>query len=251
MRHDGVPLEAAEDLLRLALDLAFLATDERHDVADGVQRGDARVAGAGERLERGEGDALQAVLAERRQSQRQDDRRAVGVGDERAGPAALGALQLDESEMLAVDLGNQQRHVGRHAMVPRVADDDVAGLREGLLDLAGDGGIHRREEQLGRTACAGPRLLDDEIADLVGQRERQPPGRRGPVGLPRRALAGAHPHEAEPGVPGELGDELLAHHPRGAKHSDVDPLHDLLLLLGYGAEAACTYVRLRTSAPWH
>ena len=38
-------------------------------------------------------------------------------------------------------------------------------------------------------------------------------------------------------MPGELGDELLAHHPRGAKHSDVDPLHDLLLLLGYfGAE---------------
>ena len=52
-------------------------------------------------------------------------------------------------------------------------------------------------------------------------------------------------------MPGELGDELLAHHPRGAKHSDVDPLHGLLSpsRLPYGRNFSCAPVgRTESSA---
>ena len=39
--------------------------------------------------------------------------------------------------------------------------------------------------------------------------------------LPFGSLAGAQPRDAEPGMIGELHDELLPHHARGAKDADV------------------------------
>jgi hypothetical protein len=110
-------------------------------------------------------------------------------------------------------------------MIAGVADDEMAGLRKGLLDLAGDRGVHGREDELGRAARAGPGLLHDEVGHIGGNRDGQPPRRGLAIGLPGRSLAGAHPGQAEPGMVCELRDELLAHHAGGPKDADVDPLH--------------------------
>ena len=72
---------------------------------------------------------FEAELAQRRQRHRQDDRRAVRVGDDAALPARARRLALEQLQMVGVDFGNQQRNGRLHAVVPRVADDDVPGLR--------------------------------------------------------------------------------------------------------------------------
>jgi len=79
--------------------------------------GNAGVAGAGDRLQGRDPDALQAELVDRCEGGDHRDRRAVRVLHEGAVPAALVALDLDQVEVTGVDLGDRQRHVGRHAIV--------------------------------------------------------------------------------------------------------------------------------------
>ena len=87
-RRHRVALERAEHLLRLALHLLFLARDRRDDVAEDVERRDARISGSGHRLQRRHHDARKAEAAQRGQHDREGHGRAVGVGDDRAGPPA-------------------------------------------------------------------------------------------------------------------------------------------------------------------
>ena len=81
------------------------------------------------------------------------------------------ALRVEQREMIRVDLGNEQRDVLLHPVVARVADDDVAGLGERALDLAGDRRIETGEHQLRRAARR--RRLDDPARHVVGQAVRQ------------------------------------------------------------------------------
>ena len=133
MRLDALVAVAAENLPGLRLDLVLLAVDERNHVAENVPRRDARIAGAGDRLERRDHDALQAERPKRRERHRQHDGRTVRVRDDAALPAAGRRLRLEQRQMIGVDLRNEQRHVGFHPVVLRVADDEVARLRRTRL----------------------------------------------------------------------------------------------------------------------
>ena len=213
-------LQLAEDLVRLRFDLLFLAAaDERDHVREDVPRRHAGIAGAGDGLQRRDHRRLEAELAQRRERHRVDDDDAVRVRDDASLPAAR-ALALQEREMIGVHFGDEQRDVGFHAVVARVADDDVAGLREGAFDFAGHRGVEAGEDELRRTA--GRRGVDAERRDLVGQRRRQPPCRRVAIRLPRRSLARAEPRRPEPGMSREERDELLADLSGRSEDSDFD-----------------------------
>ena len=140
----------AQDLPRLDLDLLFLAVDERHDVAEQVPRRHARVPGARRRLERRHQDAPRRERPARREHEGQEDRRAVRIRHDRAGPPAAGLLGRQQGEVVRVHLGDDERHIVGQAVRARVADDDVAGLGEGVLVAGGGVGIEGREEQQGR-----------------------------------------------------------------------------------------------------
>ena len=146
-------------------------------------------------------------------------RGAVGVGEDRAAPPALAPLGVDEAEVPRVDLGHDQRHVGIHAVDPRVGDDDAP----------------RRARTPAR--CRPPprrRAPRTRRARRVAGRNAAPPCRRcgwgsgrglapanhlavAPAGaLPRRG----HGDELEPGMVGQEADELLPDRSGGAEHGD-------------------------------
>ena len=120
--------------------------------------------------------------------------------------------------MIGIHFRHQQRHELLHPVVARVADDEVAGRGEFALDIAGHFRVEAREHQPRRAARR--RGLDDHVVDFRRTRNRQAPGKVA-ILLPFGPLARAQPGDAEPGVIGELHDELLPHHARGAKDADV------------------------------
>ena len=141
--------QRAEDLARLGLDLLFLAAaDVRDDVVEDRVRRHARVAGAGDGLHRRDVELVDAEAAlDRRDGHRQSDRRAVRIRDDVAVAAAAFFLPLDRAEVIGVDLGDQQRDVGVHAVIARVRDDDAAAIRVVVLGFAGDGGVESGEDE--------------------------------------------------------------------------------------------------------
>ena len=122
--------------------------------------------------------------------------------------------------MIGVDLGNEQRHERIHPVVAGVADDEVAGGGEGLLDVAGDRRVERGKHDL--RAAARRARLDGIGAERVGNRRGEPPRRDGAVGLAFRSLAGGEPGGAKPGMAREARDELLADDAGGAEDADVE-----------------------------
>ena len=82
-------------------------------------------------------------------------------------------LAGNQLQVIRIDLRHEQRHVAIHAMVARIRNHDVAGLREGLFDFGGDRRIHGGKQQLRR--IAGLAFLDLEIRDVVGRRAAQMP----------------------------------------------------------------------------
>ena len=64
--------------------------------------------------------------------------RAVGVGDDVAARFLAPGLLLDEVQVVGVDFGNDQRHVGRHAEGAGVGDDGATGGGKFGLQLAGE-----------------------------------------------------------------------------------------------------------------
>ena len=126
--------------------------------------------------------------------------------------------------MIGVDLGNEQRHVGHHPVVPRVAHDDVARFGECAFDLCRDRRIEPGEHQL--RCVARRRSLDDPPRDVVGKAIGKPPGGGVAERFAFRALAGAEPLHLEPGMVREKGDELLADHAGRAENADGYRCHD-------------------------
>ena len=123
--------------------------------------------------------------------------------------------------MIGVHLGNQQRHVRVHPVVARVADDDVAGLRERALDLAGDRRIEAGEHQL-RRACPAPRRSTCSPATSSGSGVGSRHAAASRYALPAdRSLAPSHV-DLEPRMVREQRDELLADHPGRAENPDFD-----------------------------
>ncbi len=125
--------------------------------------------------------------------------------------------------MVRVDFGNHERHVGEHAVVPGVADDDVAGGGKGGLDVLGGAGVERREKHLRRPP--GRARVDVHPEDVGRRRGREPPLHRLAVGAPLGALARPEPGRLEPRMAREKPHELLSDHAGGAKNADLELPH--------------------------
>ncbi len=106
-----------QQLAHLFLQLLFLVLDERHHVAQNVQRSHAGITRSAHRLHGRHKQALDAeALLQRLQRQHQANRAAVGIGDDVPAGQAVGrrpppALPLDQRQMVGVDLRHHQRHV--------------------------------------------------------------------------------------------------------------------------------------------
>jgi hypothetical protein len=138
---------APEHLRDLALDLRFFLADERDHVAQDIERWDTRITGAGHRLHR---DREHLPDAERFVKWCEGHGRyrggAVGVGDDAATPPALGALALQQRQMVRVHLRNHERDIRIHPEVLRVAEHDRAGASECGLDVASGRRVQRGED---------------------------------------------------------------------------------------------------------
>ena len=147
---EALPIPCAEELLRLLLHLLFFLGDERDDVVERVERCDAGIARAGDRLHRRDDRELDAE----RQLQggggeREADRRAIPVRHDRAGPATLTTLHVERVHVLGVHFRDEEWNVLIHAMRLHVREDVVPGLRERGLPLFGRVAGQRGEANLG------------------------------------------------------------------------------------------------------
>ena len=163
-----------------------------------------------------------AELLQRRERHGQHDGGAVRIGDDLPLPAARALLAGDQLQVIGIDLRHQQRHVALHAMIARVRNDDVAGLRRrparsrwrreaSIAEKSSRGalpGLHSSHREVGdaRPACAPPRCHVAASAIL----------------LAGGAVARAEPRQVEPRMALQKLDEMLAHHAGGAEDADFD-----------------------------
>ena len=131
------------------------------------------------------------------------------------------ALNRNELEVIGIHLGNEQRHIGVHAIVARVAEHETAGAREGSLDLLRHIGVERGEND-GRVYGGGVAAGDREIRDALRQLTAQPM-RRLAVALAGGALRGCDRGDVEPRMVREQADERLADGAGGAEYADGNP----------------------------
>src|SRR5437763_9745003 len=113
---DSSRLEATENLLRLTLDLLFLARDERQNVVRDVERGDAGIARARKRLQGRRHDGLDTeARMQRREREREHDGRAVRVRHYHAArESARRLLRVEQCEVFMVDFRYEERHILVH-----------------------------------------------------------------------------------------------------------------------------------------
>ena len=154
-----------------------------------------------------------------RQGHDERHRRAIRIRDDRALPALGLLLQRNQREVIGVHFGNEERHELLHSKVPRVADDEVSSGGKFPLDVTGNLRIQTGEHETRGAARSGG--LDNHVVHFRRTRRGQPPGKI-PVFLAFRPFARSEPGDAEPGMVGELHDELLADHAGRAENADVN-----------------------------
>src|SRR5713226_468148 len=130
--------------------------------------------------------------------------------------------------MGGVHFGNEQRDVGIHAVIARIADDWIAGAGEVLFREAGDGSIERGENKV--AVERGIETLDDEAAGGFGNWRVEMPANGFGVSLAEGALGGGDFGKVKPRVITEHLNEALADHSCGAEDSCF-PLFSRLLRL--------------------
>src|SRR5216683_3783341 len=215
--HEARAIPLAEELLRFGLHFFFFAADEGNDVALDVHRSDAGITGAGDGLKSDNKDFLEAEgVGERFQYQNKTGGGTVRIGDDETGVVtAIFLLQGNGVEMRGVDFGNKQRNVGIHAVIPRVADDGIAGAGEIFFGGAGNRRIERGENEVAIEIGFEP--LDDESAGGIGDRRFEMPLDRFSVGPAGRTLGGSDFGEGKPRMIGQQIHEALADDARGAQ----------------------------------
>jgi len=138
-------------------------------------------------------------------------------GHDPAAPAVRGALRVQQFQVLGVHLGNHQRNGVEHAVVPRIAHDDVSRPGELGFDLAGNRGVEPREDQFRGSPRRG--RFHNPGRHVIGQAIGKPPSCRVLERLAGGTLAGAKVGHLEPGMVREQRDELLTDHAGRAKDS--------------------------------
>ena len=121
--------------------------------------------------------------------------------------------------MIGVHFRHKQRNVRFHPMVAGIRNDQMSGFGERALNVGGDRGIHRREDELRR---ARHRLT---FFDLHGGNRFRHLACEAPlsgvaVELARGTVAGAEECDVEPGMTLQETDEALPHHPGGSEDPD-------------------------------
>ena len=220
-RLEGRAVPAPEDLCRLRLDLLLFPFDVRDDVVHEIPGGHAGIAGSREGLQRGDDHPLDAELSlQGRESESEPDRRAVGVGDDAAGPASPLFLYRQGVQMPVVHLRDQQGDVGGEAVVAAIAQDGVTGLRECSLDLPGYGGVERREDDVaGEVGLAGAEV---HFSRPFRHIRRDLPANQLAVVPSSRPLGCGQRGQLEPRMRGEHRHEPLPHRSRRTEHTGSD-----------------------------
>src|SRR5260221_3130029 len=117
--------------------------------------------------------------------------------------------------MPCVHLGNQQRNVGIHAMVLRVADDGITGAREVLFGGPGHGRIERGENEIASETRV--QAFDDEPSSNGWNRDVEETGDPISVTLTKGTLPGSDFGVLEPTMIGQEFSAALIDECRGAK----------------------------------
>src|ERR1700692_2880901 len=111
-RIDPRPVQRPQQLLRLLLHFLFFIGDVRDHVAKYVERSNAWISRAADRLHRDRHDCVQGERAmQRRKGQHQSDRGTVRIRDHKSLRLRPPRLLLNQRNVIAVDLWNYQRHV--------------------------------------------------------------------------------------------------------------------------------------------
>src|SRR6266436_9980153 len=119
--------------------------------------------------------------------------------------------------MRRVHFGNEQRNIGIHTVIARIADDGIAGASEILFGGTGDGRIKRGENE--GAVEGGVETLDDEAAGRFRNGRVQMPASGFSVGLAGRTLGGGNFGKVKPGMSAEHLNEALADDTGGAEDS--------------------------------
>ena len=223
-RPDPGAVHATEELGRFLDDLRLLAPDEGDHVLRDVERGNAGVARAADRLH---GDHVHVGhpegVMQRLEAHGEHDRGAVTVGDDEPLGLRFPALVVNQAKVVGVHLGDDERDVGRHAQ--------VAGVREDGIAAFGELALHRAGLPAGDRAEADVRV---EVERLMSEFEVSGGLRDGrllePIGgvvvvFSRAAFACVDLAQLEPGVVVEQADEFLSDGARGAQDCDLSSLH--------------------------
>ncbi len=140
-------IERAEQLHRLGLHLFLFIADEGDNIAQDVERWHARIARSADGLHGADEDAVDAeAIGERLEREHQSNGGAVRIGDDVSAGLLTPALLLEQRQMGGVHLGDDQRNVFLHAEGAGVRDDSAAGGGKLRLELAGDIGVERGED---------------------------------------------------------------------------------------------------------
>ena len=154
----------------------------------------------------------------RRQRHHQADRRAVRVRDHVAARFFAPSLNIDQSDMVRVDLGNDQRNVFLHPQRARIGDHGAASFGEARLEFRGNGSIQSGEDNLRRTF--GCRRRDLHAGDCGGNGCLQAPARSVGIKLAFRAVRSRQPGHFEPGMVLQHLDEALSDYTSSAENAD-------------------------------
>ncbi len=139
-----------EDAGRFLSQLLLLAADERDHVVRDRQGRDPGIPRAGEGLVRADVDRPRREAGEQRcESEDESRRRTVRVRNKEA---ATGGPPPRQGQMVRVDLGHEERHVGVHPVVRGVREHRQPPARELGLDRACRAGGQGREDDSGSGA---------------------------------------------------------------------------------------------------
>jgi hypothetical protein len=211
----------AEELLRLGLHLFFFAVDERNDVAVDVHGSDAGITRARNRLQSDDENFLEAEgISERLQDKHETRCGTIRIRDDEAAViATVFPLQRNRIEMRRVDLGNEQRNVGIHAVVLGVANNGITGSGEVFFGRPGDGRIERGKNEIASEIRV--EALDGETSRFCWNRGVEMPANGVSVAFAGGALGGGDLGELEPGMIGQELHEVLADEARGAENASA------------------------------